>query len=60
MREQAGLSKRGLAKLADVDPRNLLSWEQGAHIPTVPSLMRLIPHIGGTIEYYLGYSDEPA
>jgi DNA-binding transcriptional regulator YiaG len=54
MREAAGLSKRKLATLANVDPRLLNRWEDGTHEPQVPSIRKLIPHIGGSIDFFLG------
>lgn len=60
MREQAGLSKRQLAKLANVGRYQLSTWEAGTHIPSVPSLLKLIPHIGGNVLYYLGIDENDA
>ena len=54
MREAAGLSKRRLSKVANVDQRNLIRWENGTHEPMVASIRKLIPHIGGSIEFFLG------
>jgi len=53
MRERAGLSKRQLAQRAGVQISQLRQWERGDHVPSPPNLFRLIPHIGGTIEFYL-------
>jgi len=53
MRERAKLSKRQLALLAGVHVWQLRQWERGDHIPGPQNLWRLIPHIGGTIEFYL-------
>lgn len=52
-RERANLSKRELARRAGVDRRALLRWESGEHVPTAANLLRLIPHIGGTVEAFL-------
>jgi DNA-binding XRE family transcriptional regulator len=60
MREHAGLSRRQLAKDAGVTDRQLYDWEHDKHEPTPRNVRRLIPHIGGTIEFYLGVGeDEP-
>lgn len=57
MRERAGLSKRKLAALADVTEWQLRGWEDNTHEPTARNLMRLIEHIGGTVEFYLAGTD---
>jgi len=56
-REAAGLSKRRLAKLSGVAEKDLREWERGKHEPTARSLLRLIPFIGGTVEFYLDDGD---
>jgi DNA-binding transcriptional regulator YiaG len=58
MRKRAELSKRQLAKAAGVDERQLRGWENDEHEPTASSLRRLIPHIGGTLDFYLGPDGE--
>lgn len=58
-REQAKLSKRGLARRAGVDERLLRRWEDDDVEPTIASIRKLVPHIGGTIGYYLGDTDQP-
>jgi len=57
MRERADLSKRQLAKAAGVHEWQLRQWERGDHVVSPMNLRRLIPHIGGTIEFYL-FGDE--
>ena len=52
-REKAGMSKRQLAQAAQVREQQIRQWEAGEHIPTAHNLLRLIPHLGGTMEYYL-------
>lgn len=59
MRQGAQLSKRQLASLAEIDERLLRRWENGDHQPSVASVRRLIPYIGGTIDYYLGPNESP-
>jgi PAS domain S-box-containing protein len=59
-REQAGYSKRALARLAGVSEWQLRAWENNTHEPTARSLMRLIPYIGGTVEYYLADGEPQA
>ena len=46
-REQAGLSKRELARLARTSPAALVVYEQGTRDPTVGTLLRII-HATGT------------
>ena len=53
MRERAGLSRRQLGKVSNVPERQLFSWEHDDHEPTARNLQRLIPHIGGTLDFYL-------
>lgn len=53
MRANAGLSRRQLSKDAGVSERQLYDWEHDKHEPTPRNLRRLIPHIGGTVMFYL-------
>jgi hypothetical protein len=52
-REAAGLNRYQLAKLAGVNYGQVRQWEINEHVPTPTNLRRLIPHIGGTTDFYL-------
>jgi transcriptional regulator with XRE-family HTH domain len=55
-RETAGLPKYRLAKLSGVGEAQIRQWERGTHEPTARNVAKLIPYIGGTLDYY--FSDE--
>jgi DNA-binding transcriptional regulator YiaG len=57
-REAKRLSKYMLAKLADVDEGQIRKWERGEHACSAVNLLKLIPHIGGTLDFYLGEDDD--
>lgn len=57
-REEAGLSKRRLSAISGIPIRQIQEWESDRHEPTVKSLKRLIPHIGGSVVYYLDLEDD--
>jgi len=56
-RESRNLTKRGLAKLAGVNESQLGQWERGDHVPTITNMLRLIEHLGGTLDDYLAPKD---
>jgi DNA-binding XRE family transcriptional regulator len=53
-RKAKGLSKYMLAKLAGVREGQIRHWERGDNACGAPNLLKLIPHIGGTLDFYLG------
>jgi len=53
-RQQADLSRRKLCRLAEITEWQLRTWETDAVTPSVPNLLRLIPHIGGSLDFYYG------
>jgi transcriptional regulator with XRE-family HTH domain len=55
-REQAGLSKRELARRARTSPAAIVAYEAGTRDPTVGTLVRLVAAAGASIEIDL----EPA
>jgi transcriptional regulator with XRE-family HTH domain len=51
-REAAGLSKRRLAKLADVGEQQVRLWEGGRHAPEVHNLLKLAQVLGQSLEWF--------
>jgi transcriptional regulator with XRE-family HTH domain len=58
-RETAELSKRRLARLADVDERQLRIWESARHTPSAYNLLKLAAILGQSLEwFYEDHDDE--
>ncbi len=59
LRDEAGLSRSGLARLAGVDPSYVIRLEQGkAPNPPINTVARLAKALGMTIDELLGTADE--
>ena len=58
-REELGLTKGQLARLAGVNESQLRQWERGDHVPTAKNLLRLIEHLGGSLDEFLLDADWP-
>ena len=53
-RELHHLSKAALAKLAGVTRQQIIVWESDEHAISPRNIERLVPHIGGSVDHYLG------
>lgn len=57
LREKAGLTQEGLAKLADTSVGNVRNYEQGIRLPTFPLIVKLAAALGVTCEAFANCDD---
>jgi transcriptional regulator with XRE-family HTH domain len=57
LRDKAGLTQESLAQRAEISVGNIRNYEQGASLPSFPSVVKIAKALGVTCEAFAGCED---